>query len=72
MRKATTIVAIKKTTMVEVEGVGTMRQIDFFQTLYSAGRIDYEKVFKSRKNNYTSEFVTRLLNENADLFPADF
>jgi hypothetical protein len=72
MRTATTISTINGSPKVMIDNYGTMAMYDFAQKLFKAGKVDYKATQSAKRIAFTSEYATRLLNENLDLFPIQF
>lgn len=54
----------------EIDGYGTVLTSQFINTLVDNGRLPKEAL-KNRHIQLTEEYATKLLNENADLFPKE-
>ena len=72
MRQAITIHKINEGTKVIIDNYGTITMIHFADILFKAGKIDLKTRNSSKTIRLTSEYATRLLNENLDLFPIEF
>jgi|LakMenE18May11ns_1017448.scaffolds.fasta_scaffold8723097_2 hypothetical protein len=71
MQKFKTINKRNESVKIEIEGVGTVRQIELAEKLYFLGKISYKCKEKSQRIALTNAILNMAINE-LNLYPKEF